>query len=99
MVRHHRCSLPLVANKFEEVRWFATLGSELFGEQVWICIASFRGYTNPKPQVVFATLGSLPMVANSLESRWANVFGFALALKRRWFATLGSEFFGVGGMD
>ena len=26
------------------------------------------------------------------------MFGFALALKRRWFATLGSEFFGVGGM-
>ena len=38
---------------------------------------------------------SLPWVAN----RWANVFGFALALKRRWFATLGSEFFGVEGMD
>ena len=27
------------------------------------------------------------------------MFGFALALKRRWFATLGSEFFGVEGMD
>ena len=44
-----------VANKFEKVRWialesrrdlhslrylwFATFGSELFGEQVWICIS------------------------------------------------------------
>ena len=52
---------------------------------------------------MFATLGSLPMVANSLESRYGSLPLVANSFEEtRWIenpSPLGSEFFGVGGMD
>ena len=62
-LRHHRCSLPLVANVFEEARWIAnpsplqTTGGER---------------RDPMSFLRFATIGG---EANSLESRYANPIG------------------------
>ena len=139
-LRHHRCSLPWVRYLWQRI--VCRAGMLLSKANRWANVFGFA-QANPKgsdelPQVrhhmVFATFGSLPMVANSVESR----YGFALAsfatigvrylwqrislkrrwicnpshlfkpqvanrhprscswfaLKRRWFATFGSELFG-----